>query len=148
MKLALPTLVLLSPWLLALWVGLHNLRQPRQLQMLTWTTPSLAIGGWVLLSTSLGVTLGATTVGVLMQTEHLLQRRRSSQASSEEEEGPIEEQVNPEPAQWRDHGFNPDNPITLVNVPFRVVHPEQAPDAAPPSSPRRDDWEPPQSEVW
>ena len=45
MKRTLLILVLLSPWLLAVWVGLHNLRQPRrQLQLLTGTTPPFPLG--------------------------------------------------------------------------------------------------------
>lgn len=84
MKRALLVPVLLSPWLLAVWVGFHNLRQPpRHLQLLTETTPPLPIGGWLLLSSSLGVTLGAATVGVLLQTKPSPRRRRWQEAGPE-----------------------------------------------------------------
>lgn len=84
MKRTLLVPVLLSPWLLAVWVGFHNLRQPpRHLQLLTETTPPLPIGGWLLLSSSLGVTLGAATVGVLLQTKPSPRRRRWQETGPE-----------------------------------------------------------------
>lgn len=166
MKRTLLTLVLLSPWLLAVWVGLHNLRQPpRQLQLLTWTTPPLPIGGWLLLSSSLGVTLGATTVGVLLRTEPSPRRRRwreddpeAPPYGDEADDGVTgEEPDDPGPRYWRSAESSPGDLPPIMDVPFRVVRtartPDPAPDASPPPPYRapaanRDDWQPPQSEGW
>ncbi|MXW11816.1 MAG: hypothetical protein F4X84_03600 [Synechococcus sp. SB0662_bin_45] len=160
MKRTLLILVLLSPWLLAVWVGLHNLRQPpRQLQLLTGTTPPLPIGGWLLLSSTLGVTLGATTVGALLQTERSPRRRRLSEARPEEtpygdeadDEGTGEE-PDPGTRYWRGAESVMGEPPPIMDVPFRVVRaartPDPAPDASPPPSSNDADWQPPQSEGW
>lgn len=168
MKRILLALVLLSPWLLAVWVGLHNLRQPRQLRLVTWTTPALSIGGWLLLSSSLGAALGTTTVFVLLQTERSSRRRPWSQASLEEnfhgneggdegDAGLAGEEPHPGPGHWQDTEATMGEPPPIVDVPFRVVRAARSPDPAPDASPfppynapasNGDDWEPPQSEAW
>lgn len=159
MKRSLLVLVLLSPWLMAVWVGLHNLRQPRQLQLLTGTVPALPIGGWLLLSSSLGVTLGATTVGVLLQTGRSPRRRRWSQASLEEnvhdaeaDDGMAAEEPNPDPRPWRDAESSLGEPPPIMDVPFRVVRPARTPgpvpDAPPSPAYNDDDWQPSQPEAW
>ena len=160
MKRGLLVLVLLSPWLVAVWVGLHNLRQPRQLQLLTGTTPALPIGGWLLVSSSLGVTLGATAVGVLLRMERSPGRRRWSRTSPEKnahgpqaDDGMAGEEPNAGPWHWRDAESDPGEPPPIVDVPFRVVRPGRTPDPAPdpPPSPAYnddDDWQPPQPEAW
>ena len=154
MKRFLLILLLLSPWLVALWVGLHNLRQqPRPLQLLTRTTPSLPIGGWLLVSSSLGVTLGATAVGVLLQTERS-PRRRWPQASLGEENvhGNGTEGEESDPRRWQDPESSLGELPPIMDVPFRVVRPTPTsgptPDAAPSSPYNDDDWQPPQSEDW
>jgi len=166
-KRSLLVLVLVSPWLVAVWVGLHNLRQPRQLQLLTGTTPALPIGGWLLLSSSLGATLGATAVGVLLRTGRSPGRRRWPQASLEEnthhaeadDDGRAGEEANTSPRRWRDRDTASSlrEPPPIVDVPFRVVGPARTPgpesDAPPPppsDSPacNDDDWQPSQPEAW
>ena len=155
MKRVLLVLLLLSPWLVAVWVGLHNLRQPRQLQLLTGTTPSLPIGGWLLVSSSLGVTLGATAVGVLLQTDRSPRRRHWPQTSQgenihDDEGGAGREE--PDLGRWRGAESSLGEPPPVMDVPFRVVRPartsEPAPDASPSPPYNGDDWQPPQSEAW
>ena len=169
MKRALLVPVLLSPWLLAVWVGFHNLRQPpRHLQLLTGTTPPLPIGGWLLLSSSLGVTLGAATVGVLLRTEPSPRRRRWREVGPEDppygneaDDGVTgEEPEEPGPRYWRGAESSPEGLPPIMDVPFRVVRaarrpPDPAPDSSPPppySAPAAngddDDWQPPRSEGW
>ena len=156
MKRGLLVLLLVSPWLMAVWVGLHNLRQPRRpLQLLTGTTPALPIGGWLLLSSSLGVTLGAIAVGVL-QTEPSPRRRRWSGASLEEntrEEGGMGgEDPDPDPGYWRDAESSLGEAPPMMDVPFRVVGPARTsgpgPDVSPSPPYNGGDWQPPQSEAW
>ena len=155
MKRALLILVLLSPWLAAVWVGLHNLRQPRQLQLLTATTPALPIGGWLLLSSSLGAALGATAVGVLLRTEHSPRRSRLSQGDLEDniqDDGGTGEAPNPDPEHWGGAESSLGGPPPVMDVPFRVVRAARTPDPAPEPSPsptdNDDDWQPPESETW
>lgn len=155
MKRVLLVLLLLGPWLVAVWVGLHNLRQPRRLQLLTGTTPSLPIGGWLLVSSSLGVTLGATAVGVLLQTDRFPRRRRWSRASQgetihDDEDGAGREEANP--GHWRGAESGLGEPPPIMDVPFRVVRPVRpsgpAPDASPPPPYNGDDWQPPEPGGW
>lgn len=165
MKRGLLVLLLLSPWLAAVWVGLHNLRQPRQLQLLTGTTPALPIGGWLLLSSSLGVTLGAGAAGVLLQTGSAPGRRRRSQASFEEngrydeaDDGVMRDEPNPGPGPWRDMEPSLGEPPPIMDVPFRVLRPGRTPGPDPDGSPSPAyndpayntdaDWQPPQAETW
>ncbi|MCY4172558.1 MAG: hypothetical protein OXF25_00465 [Cyanobacteria bacterium MAG CAR3_bin_5] len=169
MKRALLVPVLLSPWLLAVWVGFHNLRQPpRHLQLLTGTTPPLPIGGWLLLSSSLGATLGAATVGVLLRTEPL-PRRRWRQAGPEDppygdeaDDGVTgEEPDDPGPRYWGGAESSPGEPPPIMDVPFRVVRaarrtpdpspspPTSAPPTSAPAASRDDDdWQSSRSEGW
>ena len=152
-KRALLVLVLLSPWLAAVWVGLHNLRQPRQLQLLTSATPALPIGGWLLLSSTLGMTLGATAVGVLLRTEYAPRRSPASleQENMQDNDG-VAGEPDPESWRWRDVASGLGEPPPIVDVPFRVVRAGRAPDPDPHPSPSPihddDDWEPPESETW
>ena len=157
MRRVLLLLVLLSPWLLAVWVGVHNLRQPRQLQLLTGTTPALPIGGWLLLSSSLGVTLGATAVGVLLQPENSLRRRRLSEVSLGENDHGDDEMMGEEPnsdsGHWRDAESSLGEPPPVMDVPFRVVRAARTPDPVPTPPDNApafngDDWQPPQPEAW
>ena len=128
-------LVLLSPWLAAVWVGFHNLRQPRQLQLLTGTTPALSIGVWLLLSSSLGVTLGAGAVGILLQAEGSSRHRRRSRASLEEN-ARDEDNPDPIPGYWQDTESGLGKPPPIMDVPFRVVSTgRQAPSSDTPSDP-------------
>ncbi|MYA91014.1 MAG: hypothetical protein F4Y10_04390, partial [Synechococcus sp. SB0663_bin_10] len=125
MKRGLLVLLLLSPWLAAVWVGFHNLRQPqRHLQLLTGTTPALPIGGWLLLSSSLGVTLGAGAAGVLLQTGSAPGRRREEnthhEGAGDEDVG---DEPNPDPGPWRDTESSLGGPPPIMDVPFRVVRP-------------------------
>ena len=153
MKRSLLVLLLLSPWLVAVWIGLQNLRQPRQLQLLTGTTPSLPIGGWLLLSSSLGVTLGATAIGVLIQTERPPRRRHPSQVSQADNiyDENEERGDEPNPGHWRDTEPSIREHPPIMDVPFRVVRTTQpsnsAPDPSPPPAYDDDDWQP-SSESW
>ena len=144
MKRGLLALVLLVPWLAAVWVGLHNLRQPRQLQLLTSTTPALPIGVWLLLSSSVGVTLGAATVGILLQAEGSSRRHRRSRANLGENTRD-EYNLDPMPGHWQEADTNLGEPPPIMDVPFRVVrpaHPSDSPPDPSPSSPyRSDDWQ-------
>ena len=160
MKRGLLVLVLLAPWLAAVWVGVHNLGQPRQLRLVTSTTPALPVGGWLLLSSSLGMTLGAVATGLLLQTGHSRRRRRWSRTSFEAENsrqdgadhGVTGEEPNPDP--WRDTESGLGEPPPILDVPFRLVRPGRTP--APPYNPPaysaddddRRDWQPPQTEDW
>ena len=157
MKRALLALVLLSPWLVAVWVGLHNLRQPRRLQLLTGTTAALPIGGWLLLSSSLGATLGATGVAALLRTERPARRSRSSPAAPEENlqeeefDGGVAGESEPEPGYWRDaESSSLGEPPPIMDVPFRVVRAARStdPDASAPPAYSDDDWQPPEAEAW
>ncbi|SAY38882.1 hypothetical protein [Candidatus Synechococcus spongiarum] len=158
MKRGLLVLVLLSPWLAAVWVGLHNLGQPRQLRLLTGTTPALPIGGWLLLSSSLGVTLGAGA-GVLLQTGSAPGRRRQENSRYDvADSGVMGDEPNPDLGLWRDTGSSLGEPPPVIDVPFRVVRPGQTPGPDPDRSPspayndpvynNDDDWQPPQTETW
>ena len=170
MKRSLLVLVLLAPWLAAVWVGLHNLRQPRQLQLLTWTTPPLPIGGWLLLSSSLGTALGAAAVG-LLQTGSAPGRRRWSETDSEEngrygrrvDHGDAGDEPRSDPGPWHGAESRLGEPPPIVDVPFRVVRPGRTPGPDPDGSPspahddspyadppdtNHDDWQPPQAETW
>lgn len=157
MKRSLLVLVLLSPWLAAVWVGLHNLRQPRQLQLLTGTTPALPIGVWLLLSSSLGMTLGGAA-GVLLQMGSAPSRRREEDSHHDGAgDEDMEDESNPDPGPWRGTESCLGEPAPIVDVPFRVVRPGRTPGPDPGGSPspahndsadNNDDWQPPQAETW
>ena len=72
-------LLLLSPWLLAVWIGTLNLRhsRPRRLHVLVWNLPALPIGTWLLVGSSLGTALSATAVGLLLQPASRPARRQA-----------------------------------------------------------------------
>lgn len=140
--------LLLSPWLLAVWIGALNLQQPRprRLQVLVWSVPALPVGAWLLLGSSLGTALSATTVGLLLKPGS---RPGPRQVRNQRTGGfPRNEAVEPEPGEADrgsrrvsdqppfDHGEagqddfppwgpppvrNVDEPAPTMDVPFRVV---------------------------
>ena len=165
--------LLLSPWLLAVWIGALNLQhpRPRRLQILVWNLPALPVGAWLLLGSSLGTALSATAVGLLLKPESRTGPRQvRNQRTSR---SPLDEGVEPEPAEPdRDSRWdsdqppfhneeaephrsptwgsppvrNVDEPAPTMDVPFRVVR--FGGETAGEPTTADNDWDQPVHEQW
>ncbi len=117
---------LLAPLLAVMLVGALNPRPSLGLRLLTWTTPSLPIGIWLLIASGGGCLLSAAATGMALRqlpgsTPGRRQVRRSFRpdAPSWDAGAGMPEEVQPS---W-DAGPSrpPGEPPPTIAVPFRVI---------------------------
>ena len=148
-------LPLLAPLVAVFVVGALNPKPPVSLRLLTYTTPPLPIGVWMMLASAGGGLLSAGATGLALRSGpgNPLQRqvRRPLDAGAPwAEAAPASTPPPRPPAREREWptataaaaaagpSRSPGEPPPTVEVPFRVIRRESSPATAPASE---DDWD-------
>jgi len=154
-------LPLLSPLLVVLVVATLNPKPVVRIRLLTWTSPSLPLGGWIASAVALGAGLSAAATALaLQQQEPEIQPRRQVKQRPENARQRDREPMddggrwqNEPPAGWAGPSRGAADPSPTVSVPFRVIRkgrrspPAQANPAAT-SSNASDGWNAMVSDDW
>jgi hypothetical protein len=154
-------LPLLSPLLAVLVVATLNPKPVVRIRLLTWTSPSLPLGGWIASAAALGAGLSAAATGLaLQQQEPEIQPRRQVRQRPENarqrDREPMDDggrwQSEP-PTGWAGPSRGAADPAPTVSVPFRVIRkgrPSPSAQASPAatSSNASDDWNATVSDDW
>ena len=164
-------LPLLSPLLVVLLVAAINPKPWVKVRLLTWSSASLPVGGWMAAAATVGAVLSGAGTALALQEQGsgLLPRRQvrrsrgseppmgsdGSTAAPHQNEGWGEEQARP--SAWAGPARRAGEPAPTVSVPFRVIRKgsatqpaqsaQKAP-AEPASTTSADDWGTSQSDDW
>jgi uncharacterized integral membrane protein len=153
-------LPLLAPLLAVMLLGAMNPRPAVGLRLLTWTTPALPIGVWMLLAAGGGGILSATATGLALRGGSGERLQRQVRRPIEAQAAWAEEAPWPEESPWPDvkgpaaaepapppasagPSRAPGEPAPTVEVPFRVIRRGQTPRPPQPPEPAvsaPDDW--------
>ena len=164
-------LPLLSPLLVVLLVAAINPKPWVKVRLLTWSSASLPVGGWMAAAATIGAVLSGAGTALALQEQGsgLLPRRQvrrsrgseppmgsdGSTAAPHQNEGWAEEQARP--SAWAGPARRAGEPAPTVSVPFRVIRkgsstqPAQSAKttpAEPASTTSADDWGTSQSDDW
>lgn len=170
-------LPLLSPLLAVLLVAAINPKPWVKVRLLTWSSASLPVGGWMAAAATVGAVLSGAGTALALQEQGsgLLPRRQvrrsrgseppmgsdGSTAAPHQNEGWGEEQARP--SAWAGPARRAGEPAPTVSVPFRVIRkgsatqPAQSAQSAqstqkapaePASTTSADDWGTSQSDDW
>ena len=164
-------LPLLSPLLVVLLVAAINPKPWVKVRLLTWSSASLPVGGWMAAAATIGAVLSGAGTALALQEQGsgLLPRRQvrrsrgseppmgsdGSTAAPHQNEGWGEEQARP--SAWAGPARRAGEPAPTVSVPFRVIRkgsatqPAQSPKttpAEPASTTSAHDWGTSQSDDW
>ncbi|WP_438982083.1 hypothetical protein [Vulcanococcus sp.] len=167
-------LPLLSPLLAVLLVAAINPKPWVKVRLLTWSSASLPVGGWIAAAATVGAVLSGAGTALALQEQGsgLLPRRQvrrsrgseppmgsdGSTAAPHQNEGWGEDQARP--SAWAGPARRAGEPAPTVSVPFRVIRKgsatqpaqsaqstQKAP-AEPASTTSADDWGTSQSDDW
>ena len=164
-------LPLLSPLLVVLLVAAINPKPWVKVRLLTWSSASLPVGGWMAAAATIGAVLSGAGTALALQEQGsgLLPRRQvrrsrgseppmgsdGTTAAPHQNEGWGEEQAKP--SAWAGPARRAGEPAPTVSVPFRVIRKgsatqpaqsaQKAP-AEPASTTSADDWGTSQSDDW
>jgi hypothetical protein len=171
-------LPLLSPLLAVLLVAAVNPRPWVSVRVLTWSSPTWPLGGWIATAAALGAAISSAGAALALQgqapgviAERQVRRRPNEpQRRAEASEAAWSGWSEPEPARpapnersWAGPSRNPQDPAPTVSVPFRVIRKgaanstpaaaakptTSAPAAAPATSATSNaDWDAPISDDW
>ena len=164
-------LPLLSPLLVVLLVAAINPKPWVKVRLLTWSSASLPVGGWMAAAATIGAVLSGAGTALALQEQGsgLLPRRQvrrsrgseppmgsdGSTAAPHQNEGWGEEQARP--SAWAGPARLAGEPAPTVSVPFRVIRKGSATQPAqsakttpaePASTTSADDWGTSQSDDW
>ena len=164
-------LPLLSPLLVVLLVAAINPKPWVKVRLLTWSSASLPVGGWMAAAATIGAVLSGAGTALALQEQGsgLLPRRQvrrsrgseppmgsdGSTAAPHQNEGWGEEQARP--SAWAGPARRAGEPAPTVSVPFRVIRKGSATQPAqsakttpaePASTASADDWGTSQSDDW
>ena len=164
-------LPLLSPLLVVLLVAAINPKPWVKVRLLTWSSASLPVGGWIAAAATIGAVLSGAGTALALQEQGsgLLSRRQvrrsrgseppmgsdGSTAAPHQNEGWGEEQARP--SAWAGPARRAGEPAPTVSVPFRVIRKGSATQPAqsakttpaePASTTSADDWGTSQSDDW
>ena len=164
-------LPLLSPLLVVLLVAAINPKPWVKVRLLTWSSASLPVGGWIAAAATIGAVLSGAGTALALQEQGsgLLPRRQvrrsrgseppmgsdGSTAAPHQNEGWGEEQARP--SAWAGPARRAGEPAPTVSVPFRVIRKGSATQPAqsakttpaePASTTSADDWGTSQSDDW
>ena len=164
-------LPLLSPLLVVLLVAAINPKPWVKVRLLTWSSASLPVGGWMAAAATVGAVLSGAGTALALQEQGsgLLPRRQvrrsrgseppmgsdGSTAAPHQNEGWGEEQARP--SAWAGPARRAGEPAPTVSVPFRVIRKGSATQPAqsakttpaePASTTSADDWGTSQSDDW
>ena len=154
-------LPLLSPLLAVLLVAAVNPKPWVKVRLLTWSSPTWPMGGWIAAAAGLGAALsGAGTALALQAQAAAVLPRRQVRRRPEPEEQYSDDATPPQSASaWAGPARSAGDPAPTVSVPFRVIRkgsptPQAAPAqptptaAATSASPASDDWGASLSDEW
>lgn len=164
-------LPLLSPLLVVLLVAAINPKPWVKVRLLTWSSASLPVGGWIAAAATIGAVLSGAGTALALQEQGsgLLPRRQvrrsrgseppmgsdGTTAAPHQNEGWGEEQARP--SAWAGPARRAGEPAPTVSVPFRVIRKGSATQPAqsakttpaePASTASADDWGTSQSDDW
>ena len=164
-------LPLLSPLLVVLLVAAINPKPWVKVRLLTWSSASLPVGGWIAAAATIGAVLSGAGTALALQEQGsgLLPRRQvrrsrgseppmgsdGTTAAPHQNEGWGEEQARP--SAWAGPARRAGEPAPTVSVPFRVIRKGSATQPAqsakttpaePASTTSADDWGTSQSDDW
>lgn len=164
-------LPLLSPLLVVLLVAAINPKPWVKVRLLTWSSASLPLGGWIAAAATIGAVLSGAGTALALQEQGsgLLPRRQvrrsrgseppmgsdGTTAAPHQNEGWGEEQAKP--SAWAGPARRAGEPAPTVSVPFRVIRKGSATQPAqsakttpaePASTTSADDWGTSQSDDW
>ena len=164
-------LPLLSPLLVVLLVAAINPKPWVKVRLLTWSSASLPVGGWMAAAATIGAVLSGAGTALALQEQGsgLLPRRQvrrsrgseppmgsdGTTAAPDQNEGWGEEQAKP--SAWAGPARRAGEPAPTVSVPFRVIRKGSATQPAqsakttpaePASTTSADDWGTSQSDDW
>ena len=164
-------LPLLSPLLVVLLVAAINPKPWVKVRLLTWSSASLPVGGWMAAAATIGAVLSGAGTALALQEQGsgLLPRRQvrrsrgseppmgsdGTTAAPHQNEGWGEEQAKP--SAWAGPARRAGEPAPTVSVPFRVIRKGSATQPAqsakttpaePASTTSADDWGTSQSDDW
>jgi uncharacterized integral membrane protein len=164
-------LPLLSPLLVVLLVAAINPKPWVKVRLLTWSSASLPVGGWIAAAATIGAVLSGAGTALALQEQGsgLLPRRQvrrsrgseppmgsdGTTAAPHQNEGWGEEQAKP--SAWAGPARRAGEPAPTVSVPFRVIRKGSATQPAqsakttpaePASTTSADDWGTSQSDDW
>ena len=164
-------LPLLSPLLVVLLVAAINPKPWVKVRLLTWSSASLPVGGWMAAAATIGAVLSGAGTALALQEQGsgLLPRRQvrrsrgseppmgsdGTTAAPHQNEGWGEEQAKP--SAWAGPARRAGEPAPTVSVPFSVIRKGSATQPAqsakttpaePASTTSADDWGTSQSDDW
>ena len=164
-------LPLLSPLLVVLLVAAINPKPWVKVRLLTWSSASLPVGGWMAAAATIGAVLSGAGTALALQEQGsgLLPRRQvrrsrgseppmgsdGTTAAPHQNEGWGEEHAKP--SAWAGPARRAGEPAPTVSVPFRVIRKGSATQPAqsakttpaePASTASADDWGTSQSDDW
>lgn len=137
---------LLSPLLAVLLVAAVNPRPGVSVRLLTWSSPTWPLGGWLAAAAGLGAAMsaGGTALALQGQGAAVAPRRQVRRRSDEQDDGWEEPSREPtqRPFAWAGPARSAGEPAPTVSVPFRVIRKGSSPavSTTPATSP-----EPPQA---
>lgn len=154
-------LPLLSPLLVVLVVATLNPKPVVRIRLLTWTSPSLPLGGWIASAVALGAGLSAAATALALQQQEpeIQPRRQVKQRPENARQGDREPMddggrwQNEPPAGWAGPSRGAADPSPTVSVPFRVIRkgrpsPSAQANPAATSSNASDGWNAMVSDDW
>ncbi len=155
---------LLSPLLAVLLVAAANPRPGVSVRLLTWSSPTWPLGGWLAAAAGLGAAMsaGGTALALQGQGAAVPPRRQVRRRSDDEPDAWEEPSREPtqRPSAWAGPARSAGEPAPTVSVPFRVIRKGSSPAAratpadrpaqpqAPASTDDNSDWNAAVSEDW
>lgn len=152
-------LPLLSPLLAVLLVAAVNTKPWVKVRLLTWSSPTWPMGGWIAAAAGLGAALSGagTALALQAQAPALLPRRQVRRRPEPDTQDGGEATPTQRPPAWAGPARSASEPTPTVSVPFRVIRkgsPTQQPAPAKPTptatsaSQASDDWGTSLSDEW
>ena len=122
---------LLSPLLAVLLVAAVNPRPGVSVRLLTWSSPSWPLGGWLAAAAGLGAAMsaGGTALALQGQGAAVAPRRQVRRRSDEQDDGWEEpsREATQRPFAWAGPARSAGEPAPTVSVPFRVIRKGSSP---------------------
>jgi len=160
-------LPLLSPLLAVLLVAAVNPKPWLRIRLLTWTSPTWPMAGWIAAAAGLGAAISSAGTALALQDQGLpvlprrqVRRGSGSDTGSNGQEAAGQDDWVEEPAApsaWAGPARSAGEPAPTVSVPFRVIRKGSANQTAPnakastaasQTSTTSDDWNAPVSDAW
>lgn len=141
-------LPLLTPLLTVVVIGAINPGPALRLRLLTWETPPLGLGAWLILAAGGGGLLSALGTGLALRSEQPIDLRRRLRRPAWEVDDRWRRDDPPPPSSWPEGPVaagparDPGEPSPTVAVPYRVIRRHAGPATV------ADGWDQPESDAW